>query len=150
LHKKDDCVTLHGMAYVRRRITKAGEFSTALVEAYRDDQGRPRQRLLVNMHGEPDILRALARLAVQATLVTDQRQLAVIRREQAILKQHCSATRQQIQAATRAYKRELDETITALMEAGSVAVQHDQRSKKLMLKVRRMRGTLLGTFSRPV
>jgi hypothetical protein len=46
---------------VRKRTTKAGTVSTALVESYRDDQGRPRQRLIANLHGEPDPLRALAK-----------------------------------------------------------------------------------------
>jgi hypothetical protein len=53
------------MAYVRTRTTKAGTLSTALVEAYRDAQGRPRQRLLANLHGEPTPLQALAKLTVQ-------------------------------------------------------------------------------------
>jgi hypothetical protein len=51
------------MAYIRRRTTKAGSISTALVASYRDKQGRPRQRLLANLHGEPDVLKALAKLA---------------------------------------------------------------------------------------
>jgi hypothetical protein len=34
------------MAYIKTRTTKAGSISTALVEAYRDEKGRPRQRLL--------------------------------------------------------------------------------------------------------
>src|SRR6516164_4413414 len=51
------------MAYVRKRTTKAGSVSTMLVEAYRDKNGHPRQRILANMHGEPDTLRALAKLA---------------------------------------------------------------------------------------
>jgi len=53
------------MAYIKRCTTKAGTVSTALVEAYRDNQGRPRQRLLANLYGEPDTLRALAKLAAQ-------------------------------------------------------------------------------------
>jgi aspartate ammonia-lyase len=52
------------MAFVRTR-TKGGSVSTALVEAYRDEQGRPRQRLLANLHGEPDTLSALAKLAAR-------------------------------------------------------------------------------------
>jgi hypothetical protein len=52
------------MAYVRTRTTRAGTVSTTLVEAYRDETGRPRQRVLANLHGEPDTLRALAKLAV--------------------------------------------------------------------------------------
>ncbi|HEY7301261.1 MAG TPA: hypothetical protein VH684_25505 [Xanthobacteraceae bacterium] len=53
------------MAYVRTRTTKAGNVSTTLVEAYRDDKGQPRQRVLANLHGEPDLLAALAKLAVR-------------------------------------------------------------------------------------
>jgi chromosome segregation ATPase len=51
------------MAYVRTRTSKNGAVSTTLVEAYRDDQGRPRQRVMTNLHGEPDVLSALAKLA---------------------------------------------------------------------------------------
>ena len=51
------------MAYVRARTTAAGVPSTALVEAYRDAQGRPRQRLLANLHGEPTLLKAMAKVA---------------------------------------------------------------------------------------
>jgi hypothetical protein len=51
------------MTYVRTRKTKADTVSTALIEAYRDDRGRPRQRVLANLHGEPDTLSALAKLA---------------------------------------------------------------------------------------
>ena len=32
---------------------------------HRDDQGRPRQRLIANLHGEPDPLRALAKITTQ-------------------------------------------------------------------------------------
>jgi hypothetical protein len=46
------------MAFVRKRAA-----STALVEAYRDDKGRPRQRILANLHGEATALEALAKLA---------------------------------------------------------------------------------------
>jgi hypothetical protein len=53
------------MPYVRTRTTKAGATSTTLVEAYRDEKGRPRQRVLANLHGEPDALSALVKLAYQ-------------------------------------------------------------------------------------
>jgi len=63
--------------YITRRITKTGTVSTALVEAYRDEQGRSRQRLLASLHGEPDTLRALARLAMQRMkLLTEREELA--------------------------------------------------------------------------
>jgi hypothetical protein len=52
------------MAYIRRRTSKAGAISTALVEAYRDGQGRPRQRLLANLHGELTPLKCFARGAI--------------------------------------------------------------------------------------
>ncbi len=53
------------MAYVKTRTTRSGAISTALVEAYRDEKGRPRQRVLANLHGEPDVLSALAKLAAR-------------------------------------------------------------------------------------
>jgi hypothetical protein len=49
--------------FVRKRTTRAGSISTALVEAYRDHDGRPRHRILANLHGEPDVLSAIAKLA---------------------------------------------------------------------------------------
>jgi hypothetical protein len=61
------------MAFVVRRTTKAGSLSTALVESYRDEQGRPRHRLLANLHGEPDPLRALAKLVVMHDALSEQR-----------------------------------------------------------------------------
>jgi hypothetical protein len=62
------------MAYVRKRTTRAGSVSTTLVEAYRDESGRPRQRVLANLHGEPDTLRALAKLAVIRDVLLEQRE----------------------------------------------------------------------------
>jgi hypothetical protein len=53
------------MAYIRTRTAKGGTISTTLVEAYRDEQGRPRQRVLANLHGETGLLKALAKLAAQ-------------------------------------------------------------------------------------
>ena len=53
------------MAYVRTRTAKSGARSTALVKSYRDEMGRPRQRLLANLHGEPTALTALAKLAAR-------------------------------------------------------------------------------------
>ena len=61
------------MAYVRTRTTEAGSVSTTLVETYRDETGRPRQRILANLHGEPDTLRALAKLAVMHEFLLWQR-----------------------------------------------------------------------------
>jgi chromosome segregation ATPase len=149
------------MAYVRRRTTKAGAISTALVEAYRDGRGRPRQRQLANLHGELTPLKALAKLAAQREalrkeskalvaeaeaanrfyeIVTqkvlhgfpysaEQRKeiddlmrqrerllrrlakveasLATVEKEGAIIKKHCTASPDEIQAAIRAYKTEL-------------------------------------------
>src|SRR6266542_87426 len=53
------------MAYIRRRTSKNGSVSTTLIEAYRDNQGRPRERVLANLHGESTSLDALAKLTVQ-------------------------------------------------------------------------------------
>ena len=62
------------MAYVRTRATKAGSVSTTLVESYRDEMGRPRQRTLANLHGEPDTLRALAKLVSLHDVLLEQRE----------------------------------------------------------------------------
>jgi chromosome segregation ATPase len=61
------------MAYVKRRITKSGALSSALVESYRDKDGRPRQRILANLHGAEDALHALARLATQLDRLRKER-----------------------------------------------------------------------------
>ena len=61
------------MAYIRKRTTKAGSVSTTLVESYRDEMGRPRQRVLANLHGEPDLTRALAKLVTLHELLLKQR-----------------------------------------------------------------------------
>jgi hypothetical protein len=60
------------MAYVRKRTTKAGSVSTTLVEAYRDENGRSRQRILVNLYGEPTVVTALAKLWVQHQFLSEQ------------------------------------------------------------------------------
>jgi hypothetical protein len=64
------------MAYVRKRTTKSGSVSTALIEAYRDESGRPRQRVLANLHGEPDTLRALAKLMLKRDALLAEREAA--------------------------------------------------------------------------
>ncbi len=59
------------MAFIRKRQAGGGGFiglvepavSTTLVESYRDAEGRPRQRVLANMHGEETTLAALAKIA---------------------------------------------------------------------------------------
>ena len=53
------------MAFVKKRTTKSGSITTTLVESFRDEKSRPRQRVLANLHGMPDILSALAKLAAQ-------------------------------------------------------------------------------------
>jgi hypothetical protein len=53
------------MAFIRKRDTEAGSTSTALVKAYRDRNGHPRQRILANLHGEATLLDALAKLVAQ-------------------------------------------------------------------------------------
>ncbi len=57
------------MAFVRRRVTTSGGLfttpgvCTTLIESYRDTSGRPRHRTLANLHGETNLLEALAKLA---------------------------------------------------------------------------------------
>jgi chromosome segregation ATPase len=62
------------MAFIRTRTAKGGTISTTLVEAYRDEQGRPRQRVLANLHGETDLLKALAKLAAQRADLRKERE----------------------------------------------------------------------------
>ena len=57
--------TSRAMAFARRRKTKGGGLSTALIESYRDGNGRPRQRLLANLYGAETPREALAKLAAQ-------------------------------------------------------------------------------------
>jgi hypothetical protein len=175
------------MPHVRQRITKAGSASTALVESYRDGEGRPRQRLLANLHGEPDPLRALAKLAAQRdllrkekeTMAIDQIQanqfyeivtqktlhghrysaperkeidglmrarerllkrlakveadLATIAKDGAIIKKHCTATPDEIQAAIKAYKQELSEA-EAMVLGLEFALKEQMRPAKAKLR----------------
>lgn len=96
------------MAYIRRRASKNGSVSTILVESYRDDQGRPRERALANLHGESTCLDALAKLTVQIEELRTHRdeliaanadhgfvmsyvarKLAILEQERAIIAAHC-------------------------------------------------------------
>ena len=65
------------MTFVRKRTSKAGSVSTALVEAYRDQAGKPRQRILANLHGAETTLEALARLAAQRQGLTHRTALRI-------------------------------------------------------------------------
>jgi hypothetical protein len=121
------------MAYIRRRETSAGSVSTALVEAYRDNRGRPRQRLLANLHGEPDVLRALVKAVHRFTglkeFIEQQRvvaasgdydadlatryfakldaKLKAIEREVEVLSAHCAASDDDIRAAAKEHHQAL-------------------------------------------
>ena len=62
------------MAFVRRRKTRGGGLSTALVEAYRGaDGGAPRQRVLANLYGCEKPLLALAKLVVHQERLREER-----------------------------------------------------------------------------
>ena len=61
------------MAFVRKRTTKAGNICTSLVESYRDTDGRPRQRVLVNLCGATTLVDALAKLAAQRELLQKEK-----------------------------------------------------------------------------
>ena len=61
------------MAFVRRRETRSGGVSTALVEAYRNADGRPRQRILANLYGAATPLEALAMFAAQRELLRKEK-----------------------------------------------------------------------------
>jgi hypothetical protein len=119
------------MAFVRRRTTRAGSLSTTLVEAYRDADGRPRQRIIANLHGAPDTLNALVRLAYQresllkhkqdelanasqySKKVTAQfcaavdRDLKRLQKTIDTIEQHCTASAGEIRAAYKQYRKQL-------------------------------------------
>jgi hypothetical protein len=149
------------MAYVRRRVTSSGSFSTALVEAYRDDRGRPRQRLLANMHGEPDVMRALVkaqwRLTALEELIEEHRGMAasdpyakahpqrvaryfaeldakrdVIKREVEVLSAHCTAGDDEMRAAVK-------ERGQAVRDAEAAAKEAFLWSKVFRAELRRLR-----------
>jgi len=62
------------MAYVKRRTTPSGALSTTLVESYRGTNGRPRQRILANLHGAETVLGALAKLAAWRERLRQERE----------------------------------------------------------------------------
>jgi hypothetical protein len=162
------------MAFVRARTTKAGAISTALVEAYRDDTGQPRQRVLANLRGEPDVLTALAKLAARRDALRKEREvlaadkacadafvppfdkldsfnrmrdrllkriakvdaaLVAIQKDGAVIKKHCSAAPDEIQAAIRAFKQKHHKA-----EVLVLGMEHLQRAslKRARAELRRL------------
>jgi hypothetical protein len=170
-----------------RETTRAGTISTALVEAYRDKQGRPRQRVLANLRGEPEPLKALAKLAAQREVLrkegkvlvaeaeaanqfyevvtqnalhgfqysAEQRKeiddlmrqrerllkrlakveasLAAIEKDGIIIKKHCTASPDEIQAAIWAYKTELRDA-EALVFGLELAANDELKRAKAALR----------------
>jgi hypothetical protein len=150
------------MTYIRRRSTKAGSVSTALVESYRDDKGRPRQRLLANLHGEPDIVSALAKLEFRWDNLSKQKdewaedqarseddelmaaeffgdRLAATENEISVIKKHCSATPGEIQVAIAAHKIALERAVALAQGAFMSTWPHEDAYKAAKVKLRRMR-----------
>jgi hypothetical protein len=176
------------MAYVKNRKLPSEAISTSLVEAYRDEKGRPRQRILANLHGEPDVLSALAKLAArrdalrkeQEALAADaphaeqfyeivtarslqghqysaterkeidgllkareqlrrmatiKANLAVIQKAGAVIKQHCSATPDEVQAAIRAYKKKLKDAESLVL---GMEYLREMSIKEAKAKLRRL------------
>jgi hypothetical protein len=153
------------MAYVRRRTTKGGSVSTALVEAYRDARGQPRQRLLANLHGEPDTLRGLARLIFQRAALRKHRaeqwaevqpgerdeewvaaffakidgDLAALAKDIAIVEKHCTATAAEIRAAIKEHERALKDAEAAALGSLLYVAEHENAHKALKTALRRLR-----------
>jgi hypothetical protein len=154
------------MPHIRRRTTKAGSVSTAHVESYRDEMGRPRQRLLANLHGEPDMVSALAKLEFQRDALRKHRDeqraeeplpnggddeiaveyfakidddLAAMENEISIIKKHCSAAPDEIQAAIAAHKIALDDALAMATGSFMYACRHANAHKTYKAKLRRMR-----------
>jgi hypothetical protein len=61
------------MAFVRKRTTKTGVVSTALVESYRQE-GKPRQRVIANLRGAESLRAAHGRLAAERDRLREERQ----------------------------------------------------------------------------
>jgi hypothetical protein len=147
------------MTHIRRRITKAGSTSTALVESYRNENGQPRQRLIANLHGEPDTLSALARLEFQLNHWRNRRDkkraegtifskrsdivfgrfLATIEDEISTIKKHCSATSDEIDAAIKAHEFALDDAVITTQAAYICTFPYEDQLKAAEAKLRRMR-----------
>jgi hypothetical protein len=175
------------MAFIRNRGT-----STTLVEAYRDEQGRPRQRVLANLHGEPDALSALAKLAARRAVLRKEQDalakeavhanefyefvtantlhghrysekerreidrlmtkrdrllkrltkvealLAMVERDGAVIRKHCSASPEEVQAAIKVY-RERESKAEALI-LGLEFADVQRREARAALRRLRIRG----------
>jgi hypothetical protein len=153
------------MPHVRRRDTKAGSVSTALVESYRDELGRPRQRLIANLHGQPDTLSALAKLEVMRKHKDENRaeyaeyartfpdddginaivlsdyddDLAAMETEMSIIKKHCSASPDEIQVAIKAHEIALDDAVAIAQGCLMYKFRQEDALKAYKAKLRRMR-----------
>jgi hypothetical protein len=173
------------MAFVRKRETKTGAISTALVEAYRDEGGRPRQRVLANLRGADTALEALAKLAAQRHELKKERKrlqpdlkvatqfhngwmiamadgqrfsvqerkdidrllkarkkllkrsekvdvlLAQIECEGAIIKKHCDASPDEIQAAIKTFQKKLNVAQTLVMGAEVILYKAKEDLRRL-------------------
>jgi chromosome segregation ATPase len=171
------------MAFVRKRETEVGSISTALVEAYRDAEGKPRQRTLANLHGAESTLEALARLAAQRDILREEKAaldpelkdaqefyeqimsaaavgrkhskverrdidrllrarkkmmrrsekiaavLAQIEREGAVVKKHCAASPDEIQAEIQAFQERLN-----LAEGRALLADAELRTRRRELR----------------
>ena len=60
------------MAFIRKRTTKNGVVSTALVEAYRSG-GKPKHRIIANLHGATTLAEAVGRLAAKRDRLKKER-----------------------------------------------------------------------------
>jgi hypothetical protein len=145
------------MAYVRHRTTKTGAVSTVLVESYRDENGKPRQRILANLHGEPDVLSAHAKLLALWGCLHDQykelcaeydkegkesvfreikkieRKLDINYKEGEVIEKHCTATPEQIDAAIKAFQSKLrDAAMTCL--GVEIVLGKDRKKAKAQLR----------------
>ena len=132
----------YNMSYVRQRTTQAGAASTALVESYRDATGRPRQRLLANLHGEPDTLHALAKLAALRDMLRKEKETLAadavhantfyetVTQETLHGHRYSASERKEIDGLLR--KREkllrriakIERTLTAIEKDGAIIKQH--------------------------
>ncbi len=120
------------MPFVRRRTTSAGNIVTTLVESYRDDQGRPRQRVLANLHGADSADHALARLsAVRSRL---KKELVEVEKEAVQVRAFQAGVA--IKGFGHLTREELREVLS-LNRAGNRILEREKRLKTAMKATQR-------------
>ena len=120
--------------------------------------------LLANLHGEPDVLRALAKLVVLREVLMRELEgleaeeaeakekgpllkpilkiyadLEAIAKDGPVVEKHCTATPDEIEAAIQAYRQEFNGAANTAVGAMFCVWKHKEGLKEAEVKFRRMR-----------